>query len=281
MDIETFRIGSYLRPGDASHVAHKELARRWPAKAHDHDYFELFLIEQGQTDHWVNGTRQRLESGQMVFVRPGDAHAFRADQTAGCRIFNVMFRQETVRHFIERYPEEFADRLFDSHADLPETHSLRDDQFNQGLRLAGRLMNGSLSRAQVEEFLLALVNQVLTPLLDEPSKLPNWLLEACSALRNPSVSRQGTTGFVAVAGRSHEHLCRSCKQFLGTTPSSYVNRVRVDYAAERLVRTQVPIAEISSEIGIENLGHFYRVFRQHLGTTPRAYRLANQKNPFE
>ena len=49
METETFFIDSYLGPGHASHVAHKDLARRWPAKAHDHDYFELFLIEHGQT----------------------------------------------------------------------------------------------------------------------------------------------------------------------------------------------------------------------------------------
>ncbi|MGR3514452.1 MAG: AraC family transcriptional regulator [Paracoccaceae bacterium] len=281
METETFLIDAYLRTGQASHVAHKELARRWPAKAHDHDYFELFLIEHGQTDHWINGTRQRLGRGRLVFVRPSDAHAFRADQRTGCRIFNVMFRTDTVQHFVNRYPEEFSNRLFDSHADLPEMYTLRDEQFDQALKLANRLMNGSLSLAQVEEFLLAFSNQVLRPEPKEEPRMPNWLADACRALRSPSVFRKGTTGFVAVAGRSHEHLCRSCKAYLGTTPSAYVNRIRANYAAERLVRTQVPIAEISSEIGIENLGHFYRLFRQHFGTTPRAFRLSNQKNPFE
>ena len=281
MEIETFRIASYLRDGDASHVAHKDLARRWPEKAHNHDYFELLLIERGETDHWINGVRQRLGPGELVFFRSSDSHAFRADPQTGCRIFNVMFRQETARHFIERYADEFAGRFFDSAAELPDAYRLQDDPFKRAVRLASRLLNSSLSLAQVEEFLLALGNQVLAPIVDEPHQMPNWLAEACQALRNPSIFSRGTPGFVAVAGRSHEHLCRSCRAFLGTTPTAYVNRIRSTYAAERLVRTQLPIAEISAEVGIENIGHFYRLFRQHFGTTPRAYRLAHQKNPFE
>ena len=281
MDVETFRIETYLRPGAASHVAQKELARRWPEKAHNHDYYELFLIETGQTDHWINGARQKLERGQLVFIRPHDAHAFRADPKRGCRIINVMFLRETVEHAIARYPDEFNRRFFDSGAELPDAVVLREVAFDRALRLADRLVNSALTLAQVEEFLLALVNQVLAPLRREETRLPSWLAEACNALRAPSVFRQGTAGFVAVAGRSHEHLCRSCKEHLGATPSAYVNRVRAAYAAERLVRTQLPIAEIAADIGISNVGHFYRVFHAHFGTTPRAYRLQHQKNPFE
>ncbi|MEM7752961.1 MAG: AraC family transcriptional regulator [Pseudomonadota bacterium] len=276
-----FRIDSYLLPGDACHVAHKDLARRWPEKAHHHDYFELLLVERGETDHWVNGVRQSLGPGQLVFFRPADRHAFRADPNSGCRIFNVMFRPETAQHLIQRYPEEFAGRFFDSAAPVPDAHQLQDDQFKQALGLATRLVNSALSLAQIEEFLLALGNQVLAPIAEDPVAMPNWLADACTALRHPSVFSAGTAGFVAVAGRSHEHLCRSCRSFLGTTPTAYVNRVRTKYAAERLVRTQLPIAEISAEVGIDNIGHFYRVFREQFGTTPRRYRVQNQKNPFE
>ncbi|MEM6384700.1 MAG: AraC family transcriptional regulator [Pseudomonadota bacterium] len=281
MQVETFRLDRYLSAGDASHVARKDLAPRWPTKAHDHDYFELFLIERGETDHWINGRRQRLKRGSLTFIRAHDAHAFRADAQMGCRIFNVMFRKETVHHLNARYPNEFSSRFFDGKDDQPDRHDLRASQFEHVTQLADRLINSSLSLAQAEEFLLSLANQVLTPALVEPTRMPSWLSDACNALQSPAVFVKGTSGFVEVAGRSHEHLCRSCKEFLGTTPSAYVNRIRANYAAEKLVRTQSPIADISSEVGIDNIGHFYRVFRDHFRTTPRAYRLANQKNPFE
>ncbi|MEM9267772.1 MAG: helix-turn-helix transcriptional regulator, partial [Pseudomonadota bacterium] len=194
---------------------------------------------------------------------------------------NVMFRVETVAHFIDRYPAEFSGRFFDHTGPLPEAHLLSDASFDLTLQLALRLMDNSLSLARVEEFLLAMANQVFSPVEVDVQRMPGWLSQACKSLRHPSVFQQGTTGFVAVAGRSHEHLCRSCKEYLGVTPSAYVNQIRATHAAERLVRTQDPIAEIAAEIGIDNLGHFYRVFRQHFGTTPRAYRQSHQRDPFE
>ncbi|MEO1550593.1 MAG: AraC family transcriptional regulator [Pseudomonadota bacterium] len=281
MKTQTFRIETYLRPGDASHVAHKELSKRWAELAHDHDYYEVFLIEHGQTDHWINGARQRLGRGHLAFVRPSDAHAFRADARQGCRIFNIMFRAETVAHFRARYGPEIAGRFFDHTGPLPDAHDLQDTGLGITLRLLERLMHSPLTLARVEEFLLALINQVLAPADLDSHRMPSWLSQACKALRQPAVFRQGTAGFIAVAGRSHEHLCRSCRTHLGVTPSAHVNQIRASYAAERLVRTQDPIAQIASEVGMDNIGHFYRVFRSHFGTTPRAYRLSHQKDPFE
>jgi len=60
-----------------------------------------------------------------------------------------------------------------------------------------------------------------------------------------------------------------------------VNRVRSEHSADQLIRTQVPIAEIAADVGLENLSHFYRVFRDTFGTTPHKYRKLHQKNPFE
>ena len=47
MEIAQFSIDTYLRPGDATHVARKDLEPRWPDRAHRHDYYEVFLIEKG------------------------------------------------------------------------------------------------------------------------------------------------------------------------------------------------------------------------------------------
>jgi len=142
MLVETFRIDQYLRAGEASHIAHKALAPRWPEKAHDHDYFELFLVEQGEADHWINGTRERVARGHLAFVRPGDAHAFRAQAAAGCTIFNVMFRCETVTHLTERYPQDFAGRLFDTGGAVPEAVALQDAPTAGALALCSQVRHG-------------------------------------------------------------------------------------------------------------------------------------------
>ncbi|MGB1208234.1 MAG: helix-turn-helix transcriptional regulator, partial [Paracoccaceae bacterium] len=110
---------------------------------------------------------------------------------------------------------------------------------------------------------------------------PAWLVTACADTRDPQVFRQGAAGFVAAAGRGHEHVCRVARQYLGLSPTAYVNRVRMEHAAMLLGGTDQPIPDIAVDCGLENLSHFYRLFQSHYGTTPRRYRARHLSDPVQ
>ena len=42
--------------------------------------------------------------------------------------------------------------------------------------------------------------------------------------------------------------------------------------------TDLPISDIIAAVGYENNSYFHRVFKERYGVTPRAFRVANQKN---
>lgn len=48
---------------------------------------------------------------------------------------------------------------------------------------------------------------------------------------------------------------------------------RMEYAARQLAHTEIKIADLALEVGLQNLGHFYRAFEKHFGCTPRQYRV--------
>ena len=281
MDSETFHINGYLAPSEAFHYARKQLARRFPRKAHDHDFFEVFLIVDGRTAHWVNGVTQVLEPGQLVFMRPSDTHAFRADRVQGCEIINIMFRTDSAEHLIKRYHDTLSGRFFASKADIPELHTLGPARFKRALNVSSQLQTADRTLARIEEFLLALTNRVAVPETRAVRTAPRWFSAACNAAQHPEVFRDGAAGFIAAAGRSHEHVCRTCKDVLGVTPTDYINRIRIDHAA-RLLRTEDSSIEAIAEIcGFQNTSYFYRLFERTHHTTPRRYRFENQRDPFD
>jgi len=51
-----------------------------------------------------------------------------------------------------------------------------------------------------------------------------------------------------------------------------VNQARLDYSATQLRMSNKKIIEICMDCGLQNLGHFHRLFLKHFGTTPRLYR---------
>jgi AraC-like DNA-binding protein len=61
---------------------------------------------------------------------------------------------------------------------------------------------------------------------------------------------------------------------LGTSPGAYVITLRLAEARRLLASTTLGIAEIGARVGWSNPYHFSRIFRQHLGCSPRAWRVS-------
>ncbi|MEM7595761.1 MAG: AraC family transcriptional regulator, partial [Cyanobacteria bacterium P01_A01_bin.83] len=68
------------------------------------------------------------------------------------------------------------------------------------------------------------------------------------------------------------HFARMFKQSTGLTPHQYLVKQRLDKAQELLRYSKLAIADIGYSVGYKNASHFTKVFRKHLGTTPKAYR---------
>ena len=276
MQKRTFLMKSYVRDGESFHFARKHLEATPPRIVHTHDYYECFWIEGGEGTHWINDRKTTLARGDMVFMRPWDTHGFQRRGRAPFRLVNISFFARTAEHLLERYGDELTHRFFWSKEDLPRAHRLDDAQIGMLMRLARELETGPRSLARIEGFLLGVMTRIFGS-RDEPvGQLPGWLISACQAARDPEVFREGATGFVRAAGRSHEHVCRAARQYLQVTPSAYVNRIRMEHAARLLAGSDESISQIALECGLENLSHFYRMFRTHYALTPRAYRRRNQ-----
>jgi AraC-like DNA-binding protein len=61
------------------------------------------------------------------------------------------------------------------------------------------------------------------------------------------------------------------KNFTGNSPIQYINRVRLDKAKHLLTMTELNVSAIADEVGLE-LSYFSRMFREHNGISPTAYR---------
>ncbi len=74
------------------------------------------------------------------------------------------------------------------------------------------------------------------------------------------------------AGYSKFHLNRLFSEATGTTIYKYVQSRRLTAAAEKLVYTDLPIAQIAYEAAYNSQQAFTLAFRQAYGCPPKAYR---------
>lgn len=83
---------------------------------------------------------------------------------------------------------------------------------------------------------------------------------------------------IACLSRSHFHA--QFKEATGTTFVDYLNRYRIRIACQLLENEALPILDIAEACGFNNLGTFYRCFRNETGLAPGQYRDKHSGTPY-
>jgi AraC family cel operon transcriptional repressor len=145
-------------------------------------------------------------------------------------------------------------------------------------RWADELAQAPRERLHLDRFLLNVLAELSLEQTDAPlDDAPDWLAQACRTIQKPDHFSGGVEQFLRLCGRSREHVARTARLYLGVTPTEYVNGIRMAYAMRQLEMGNRDILEIALDCGIENLSHFYSLFRDRTAMTPRAYRLSHRK----
>jgi transcriptional regulator GlxA family with amidase domain len=76
----------------------------------------------------------------------------------------------------------------------------------------------------------------------------------------------------AQIGMSARTLNRWCREHLDESPAEIVRRLRIDEAQRLLAETELPLKDITTRTGLGDASTLWRVFSEHLGVTPAAYR---------
>jgi AraC family transcriptional activator of pobA len=77
---------------------------------------------------------------------------------------------------------------------------------------------------------------------------------------------------------SPRHLARIVKAVTRITPTQCLQQRRLLEAKRLLAYTQMDIAEVAYQVGIEDPSYFNRLFRKQEGQTPSAFRMSQVSN---
>lgn len=72
-------------------------------------------------------------------------------------------------------------------------------------------------------------------------------------------------------GMSPRSLTRRFKVATGETPTTYLQRLRVNAACHLLENEQQTVQQVSRAVGYDDLAFFRRLFKRHVGTSPQVY----------
>lgn len=103
-----------------------------------------------------------------------------------------------------------------------------------------------------------------------------WLKRAYELLHERFRELPTAAEVAACVGVHPSHLARCFRAHYGESLGGCVRRLRLDWAAAELVRSDVPLAGLAVDAGFVDQSHFTRAFRARFGITPGRYRAAHR-----
>ena len=228
---------------------------------HSHERGSVAVMMDGCFDLDLRTTTRHC-APTAVFTEPaGSSHTNRMG-TAGARVVVVQ-------------PDPADDEFF-----RPFAHLLREPTHRYHAGVAGRAsqLAGELTAADdlgalaaeglVIEMLVMLAR--LAPNGHRPPPAWVWRMQELVHARFAETIR--LTDLAREVGIHPAHLARGFKNQFGVTVGSYVRRLRLDWAAVELARSDTSLARVALAAGFADQSHFTRAFRRYTGLTPSVYR---------
>lgn len=276
--------GEEIFPVAAYH--HRAMPGEMPVYAHWHEEAEFLLVLEGEMAFQIGTDLHPLRAGEAIYVPGGDIHAGHPRGKGGCAFFAVVFRMDWLRSgTLDRVQSDYLARLLDGSRTLPVRY---DGTQPWSAAVLGELRAIREAMAERKPGYELAVKARLYLILAEIFGGPGWLprhrerpedrqrLELLKTVITHIETRFAEKIYLrdlaSLAGMSESRFSRFFKQTMRQTPLAYINRYRVEKAAELLRETDRKLLDIALEVGFEHQGYFIKRFREQMGVTPAEYR---------
>lgn len=251
---------------------------------HTHDYFEAFLVIKGSATHHVNGSNFNLEPGSLVLLRPHDNHCYLPPVSEGFQFINLIILPQIMKQVFDYLGSGFNanDLLNDQN---PTQRNLSNSQFEPLATAFEQLMIlPKTNKDRYNTTFKLVVTQIMAQffnesIFDNDHSYPGWIKRLILEMKKIENYSRGLSAMCEVSQYTHEHLCRAFKKYLNTSPTTFLNDIRIEEAARRIVYTEEPFIDIAQEVGFGNLSHFYHLFKSKYNMSPAKYRKHSKTAP--
>lgn len=247
-------------------------------RPHTHDYYEIFIMIDGEAMHTVNGTELILSRDNAVFVRASDRHAYSDISHEPFNFLNITFTSSTLDEIFSFLGDGYEkERLIGATLSptvrISETQRAAINAYMEAIQAIAPLESEKRKTA-LRVLIMYLFTEVFRSF--EPiERVPEWLSDTCERMKSRDNFPEGLSRMIEISGRSREHLTRSMRKYLGKSPTEYVNELRLNYVANMLANSNHRILDIIYDSGFNSTSRAITLFRSRYGMSMSEYRRKN------
>lgn len=259
--------------------------RYTPEFIHEHEFFEILCIYDGQAHTSIQGIEHTLHKGDVCIIPPHTKHSIGIfdDSIA----FNILIRGSTFQStFFQSLTEDSALAHFFAHVLYRKTegnylifHTANDPQIREMLE------NLYIEYLGHEKYSYTFLNSMLILLWamllryhggniesilakDTSGNSMTDILNYLSQHYQTATLRETASHF----GYSSSHFSTLIKEGTGQTFLQIIRSIKLEQACRALRETSLSNIAICELVGYDSPEHFMRTFKKNYGMTPGEYR---------
>ncbi|HIU75720.1 MAG TPA: helix-turn-helix domain-containing protein [Candidatus Pelethocola excrementipullorum] len=232
--------------------------------AHLHRSVELLFVIEGALEVTVQDQTMILNSGGIALIFPDMLHSYQTD--AANKVFLCIFNPEYVGDYYNLFRGQ-----------QPQVPFLNSEHLHPDVSLGiSRMLEFNQTTPAISEAWLHLIltyllpNVKLSPLKrTDNTELTHMLIHYISQHFQEALTLE------RIAGDLHfnkYYISRIFAKKLHCGFYDYLNRIRLDYAAHLILKSDQKLTGIWQESGFESQRTFNRAFQKEYGMTPTEYR---------
>lgn len=255
---------------------------------HNHeDFSELVIVIDGSALHIVDSDTYPISKGDVFVINKNTSHGY--IKPDNFKICNIMFRLDDIFNSDNDITKsEGFHALFIIEPNLTKEHcyqsrlKLSIREFEYVLNILELMVNEFDNNRSGRKTMLVSLFMNLLVTLSRNYELPNTdlisnisainIAKSVSFIENHFSEKITIKQLADISFMSKRHFARVFYDNYKTTPSAYINNVRMLHSTQLLKNTLQPIGEIAWLCGFSDPNFFIRKFKKINGITPGEYR---------
>ena len=239
-------------------------------QVHSHTFYEIFIVTSGTITHVVDKNVDTLETGDSFLIFPGTKHRF-------IRQGECTHRDFLIGKDLFRTAADYIDPAISEHFSRKKFVRFRLTQ-NIILALEEEISTFFEAEQYTEKknFEKVLTCQLIGSIyadLQLSAQNTNNFKSKCVTLFNENVNDSDALQTVCKElGYSYVYFCKKFKKEFNTTPTEYLNTIKIKNAAYLLLGSNYSVQRICEQTGFLSMPYFIKLFKKHFGVSPSEYR---------
>ena len=279
---------SFFKGDDRVYIQLSTEFPKYVGVMHRHQFVEIVYILSGQAVHTVGSREYTVKSGDVVVINCNVPHKFTAVTTGELFVaYDLMFSLDYLdpnadcNATFESLKENFLFGALFPGDSLPDIH-ISGSRYGSYGDLFTRIYHALKGRERgYVEISRAYVIQLIVKILRDfgrdgkkelTSENKKAIYNAIGYMERRYNTPLTVEEIAAQVFLSPEYFRKLFKKMTGESVRTYLHKLRIDEACRLLTVTDLPIGDICTAVGYQDMKAFYQAFKQATGKTPKEYR---------